>query len=162
VQQQVLVLDPDLPVPNLDTMEQHISESLVNQRMVAVSTSIFGLIALAVAAVGLYGVVSWSVVQRTREIGIRLALGADPHDVMRLVLRDGLRPMAGGLIAGLLLAAVVTRVFVDWLFGVKPADPTSYAAAAVLLIVVMLLASWIPARRALGDRTAWRRTASSR
>ena len=149
VRQQVLALDPELPVPNLDTMEQHISESLVNQRMVAVSTSIFGLIALALAAVGLYGVVSWSVVQRTREIGIRLALGAEPQDVMRLILRDGLRLVAWGLIAGALLAVAVTRLFVGWLFGVSAADPVNYAGAAVLLTGVMLLATWIPARRAL-------------
>ena len=150
VRRQVLALDTDLPVPNLDTMEQHISESLVNQRMVAVSTSIFGLIALAVAAVGLYGVVTWSVVQRTREIGIRLALGAEPRAIVRLILRDALRLVAGGLILGALLAMAVTRVFIDWLFGVKPADPLSYAAGAVLLIAVMLLATWVPARRALG------------
>ena len=150
VRQQVLALDPELPIPDLDTMEQHISESLVNQRMVAVSTGIFGLIALAVAAVGLWGVVSWSVVQRTREIGIRIALGAERHDVMGLILRDGLRLVASGLAAGVPLAVAVTRVFVDWLFGVKPADPASYSAAAVLLTAVMLLATWIPARAALG------------
>lgn len=148
VRQQALASDPDLPVPNLDTMEQHIAESLVNQRMVAVSTSIFGLIALAVAGVGLYGMVSRSVAQRTREIGIRLALGAAPRDVIRLILLDGLRVVAGGLIAGVLLALAVTRVFIDWLFGAKPADPASYARPPIILTAVMLLAAWIPARRA--------------
>ena len=94
--------------------------------------------------------VSWSVVQRTRESGIRIALGAERHDVMGLILRDGLRLVASGLVAGVPLAVAVTRVFVDWLFGVKPADPASYSAAAVLLTMVMLLATWIPARAALG------------
>ena len=149
VRQEVLAMDPDLPVPNLDTMEQHVSDSLVNQRMVAVSSGIFGLVALVLAAVGLYGVVTWSVVQRTREIGIRLVLGAQPSQVMRLILGDGLRLAAGGLAAGVLVTLAVTRVFVDWLFGVKPADPASYVAAGALLAAVMLLASWIPARRAL-------------
>jgi predicted permease len=154
VRQQVQALDPELPVPNLDTMEQHISESLVNQRVVAITTTIFGLIALALAAVGLYGVVSWSVAQRTREIGIRLALGAEPRNIMRVILGDGLRLVAAGLIAGGLLALTVTRVFTDWLFGVNAADPASYATAAVLLTAVMLLAIWIPARRALSMNPA--------
>jgi putative ABC transport system permease protein len=149
VRQEVLAMDPGLPVPNLDTMEQHVSDSLVNQRMVAVSSGIFGLVALVLAAVGLYGVVTWSVVQRTREIGIRLVLGAQPSQVMRLILGDGLRLAAGGLAAGVLVTLAVTRVFVDWLFGVNPADPASYVAAGALLAAVMLLATWIPARRAL-------------
>jgi predicted permease len=124
VRRETLAFAPDLPDPTFDTMDQHISEHLVNQRMVAVSTGIFGLIALALAAVGLYAVIAWSVAQRTREIGVRLALGAQPSNVMRLMLWDGLPVLAIGLGAGVLLSLAVTRLFIDWLFGVAPADPS--------------------------------------
>jgi predicted permease len=149
VRDELLGLDPNLPIPTLDTMEQHIDEHLVNQRLVAVSTSIFGLIALALAGIGLYAVVSWSVVQRIREIGIRLALGAQPQEITRLILSDGLRLVAIGLGAGIVIAVVVTRAFTEWLFGVRPVDLFSYVAAGSLLIGVSLVASWVPARRVL-------------
>ncbi len=149
VRKEVLDFAPDLPAPTLDTMEQHISEHLVNQRMVALSTSIFGLMALVLGAVGLYAIVAWSVAQRTREVSIRLILGARASDVTRLMLRDGLGVLAVGVGSGVLLSLAVTRLFIDWLFGVKPVDPSSYMEAGVLLVSVMLVATWLPARRVL-------------
>jgi len=108
----------------------------------------FALAALVITAVGLYGVISYAVAQRTREIGIRIALGASPNTVRRRVARQGLGLTLAGVGAGAAAALVATRILRSMLFGVAPGDPTVLAAVAVLLAAVALLASWIPARRA--------------
>jgi len=109
---------------------------------------VFGLLALLLAAVGLYGVVACAVNCRTREIGIRLAMGAQAHEVRWMVMVEGASMVAIGLVLGLGGALAATRVFKGFLFGVTPADPLSFAAAASLLAIVSLLANYLPARRA--------------
>jgi len=108
----------------------------------------FALAALVITAVGLYGVISYAVAQRTREIGIRIALGASPNTVGRRVARQGLALTLAGVGVGAAAALMATRILRSMLFGVAPGDPTVLAAVAVLLAAVALLASWIPARRA--------------
>ena len=110
--------------------------------------SSFAIVALALAAIGIYGVVAFLVTQRTREIGIRMALGARAADVLRLVLREGMAPVALGGLAGMLAAVLATRALRSMLFGVTPLDPVSFAAAPALLACVALLACYVPARRA--------------
>src|SRR4029077_6263620 len=108
----------------------------------------FGVLALLLAAIGIYGVVSYSVAQRTREIGVRMALGAKAKDVLKLALGEGLFVIAVGLVLGLLLASVATRVIASFLYGVGATDPLTFAAVPLLLGFVALSASYIPARRA--------------
>ena len=107
------------------------------------------MLALGLAAIGIYGVIAYSVVQRTREIGVRIALGARRADVMRLVLGEGLGMAAAGVALGLAGAAALTRLMASLLFSVTPHDPLTFAAGASLLLLMALLASFIPARRAL-------------
>jgi putative ABC transport system permease protein len=109
---------------------------------------LFGLLGLALAAVGIFGLVSYAVTQRTHEFGVRLALGAQARDVFRLVLRQGLRLALAGIAVGLCAAFVVTRFLTSLLYGVSAADPLTYTGVALLLLVVTLLASYLPARRA--------------
>src|SRR5262249_40461423 len=110
--------------------------------------SLFGVLALALAAMGLYGVTAFAVVQRTHEIGVRMALGAQAADVVRLVLRQGSRLVIIGVALGLLLSAVATRVLAAALYGISPTDPLTFGVITLLLGIVTLLACWIPARRA--------------
>jgi ABC-type antimicrobial peptide transport system permease subunit len=112
------------------------------------AAGILGAIGLILATVGVYGVVSFAAVQRTREIGIRMALGGAPRDVLRLVLKQGVGMVIAGLSVGLLAAWGLTRVMGGLLIGVSPSDPLTYATVALLLTAVALLACWIPARRA--------------
>jgi predicted permease len=148
VQRAVRELDKHLPVYEVRTLSRQLDSALTLQRLTAMFIGGFGFLALALAATGLYGVISYFVVQRTREIGIRLALGAQVKDVMRLVVKQGMALVLIGVSVGLIAAFAVTRFMTSLLFGVSPADPPTYAVAAVLLVVVALLACWIPARRA--------------
>ncbi len=107
-----------------------------------------GLLGLILAVVGVYSVASYAAAQRTQEIGIRMAIGATPRDILKLVLRQGLAIIAIGLLAGLAAAFAGTRLLADLFYGVAPSDPLTYAAVATLLLTVALLACWIPARRA--------------
>jgi ABC-type antimicrobial peptide transport system permease subunit len=107
-----------------------------------------GLLGLVLAVVGVYSVASYAAVQRTQEIGIRMAIGATPLDILRMVLRQGLGVVVIGLLAGLAAAFAGTRLLADLFYGVKPADPLTYVSVAALLLAVALLACWIPARRA--------------
>jgi predicted permease len=150
VQTMVSSLDTGMPMFDLKTFEQHIGVSLFLQRMAATLLSIFGLLALSLAALGLYGVMAYSVSQRTRELGIRISIGAKQRDVLKLVLGQTLVLAAIGIAGGLLTAIAVTRFAANLLYGVSPADPATFALIAVLLFLVSLVAGYFPARRATG------------
>lgn len=137
-----------LPVPPLRSMEDVIAQSTERQSFNMLLMSIFGASALVLAVIGIYGVMSYLVVQRTRELGIRLALGAQKADVLRMVLGEGLRLALVGMAVGLLGALALTRYLTSLLFDVKPSDPLTFLAVSLLLISVALLACYIPARRA--------------
>src|ERR1700736_381192 len=142
-------LDPNLAVTNVFTIEQILSQALWAPRMGGFLLALFGGLALLLSAVGVYGVLSYSVNQQTREIGLRMALGAQRRDVMRLILGQGLRLTVLGLGLGVLVALGLMRVLVSLLFGVRAYDPSTYTAVALLLTAVALLACYIPARRAM-------------
>jgi ABC-type antimicrobial peptide transport system permease subunit len=142
-------LDGQIPVYDLETMEAQIGESLFAERMVAVLSAAFGLLATLLAAVGLYGVMSYSVARRTREIGIRLALGAPRERVLGMVLREVGTLGAWGLALGLPLAVGLARLLASQLFGLPPHDPLTLASATLLLAAVTVLAGLVPARRAM-------------
>jgi predicted permease len=143
-------LAPDLPIIEARSMDDVISgmNGLQVFRMAAIVAAILGGLGLLLASVGVYGVVSFAAVQRTREIGIRMALGGTARDVLRLVLLQGARMVTAGLIVGLLAAWALTRVMGRLLFGVSPSDPLTYATVVLLLSAIAFLACWLPARRA--------------
>jgi putative ABC transport system permease protein len=141
-------IDKDQPVSNVRTMEGILSESIARQRFSMLLLGIFAAVALVLAAVGIYGVMNYSVAQRTREMGIRLALGAQPGLVLMLILRQGLLLTLIGIGVGLAGALALTRVMAGLLFGVGATDPATFAAIVLLLAVVSLIACYIPARRA--------------
>ena len=146
---QVKVLDPKLPVKDLKTVEQMFSESLARRRFSLVLLSIFAGLAVALAAVGIYGLMSYSVSQRTPEIGVRMALGAQTHNIFRLVVGQGMLLAIIGVTMGLIASFGLTRFLASLLFTVSPTDPLTFAGIAVLLSVVALLACYLPARRAM-------------
>lgn len=148
VRRQVQSLEPNLAVTSVESMADVLGGSLFAARMGAVLLAIFGLLALLLAAVGLYGVMSYSVSRRTREIGIRMALGAGTGNVLRLVLKEGMTLVGGGVVAGLIVAAGVTRLLTSFLYGVSPIDALTFVAIPLVLSVVALLANYLPARRA--------------
>jgi predicted permease len=147
-QQEIRALDPKLPVYNVKTLEQYRRDALSDTRIQTVLIVGFGLLALALASLGLYGVLSFGVAQRTREIGIRMALGANRSDVLRLVIGQGFKLISIGVALGLLGALAATRVLQSLLYGVSPTDPATFVGITALLLLVALLACWIPARRA--------------
>ncbi|HKF51896.1 MAG TPA: FtsX-like permease family protein, partial [Candidatus Acidoferrales bacterium] len=140
--------DPDLPVGHTQSMEQILSTSLAFQEFSMVLMSIFAGLALILAAIGIYGSMSYSIAQRTHEIGIRMALGARPGDVLRMVVRQGMTLAAIGLALGIAGAIATTRLLASQLYGVKPTDPAVLTGVFFLLGVVAFLACYIPARRA--------------
>jgi putative ABC transport system permease protein len=141
-------VDKDQAVRDISTMEQAISESISEPRFQTLLLGIFSSLALVLASVGIYGVMSYSVAQRTHDIGVRMALGAKQGDVMRLVLGQGLKSAILGVSAGLVASLALTRVLSNFLFGVTTTDPATFAGVSLLLIAVALLACYIPARRA--------------
>jgi predicted permease len=141
-------VDSGLAVSKVTTLADSVSASLVQERAVATLGTLFGLLALLLAAIGLYGVLAYAVTQRTREIGIRIALGAPACQVRRLILRQGMRWVAAGIGAGLAGALALTRFLSSQLFGVSPADPATFVCVTIFLGGVALLACWLPARRA--------------
>ena len=141
-------LDPTLPVYNLQTLAQQKDGSLYTERLAAALLTLFGLLALSLAAVGLYGVLSYAVTERTREMGIRTALGARPRDLLKLVVGQGILLTLVGLVIGLGAAFALTRLMEKLLFGVSATDPLTFVVIPLLLAGVALLACWIPARRA--------------
>jgi predicted permease len=150
VRREVQAMDPGLPLLEPRTIGQVRNLSLWAPRMGAGLLSLFGLLAMLLAALGVYGVVAYSVGQRRREIAIRMAIGAARRDVVRLVLRQGMRPVVIGIVAGIAGALALARAVASLLFGIGAADPLSFGGAALLLALVALAAVYFPARRASG------------
>jgi putative ABC transport system permease protein len=149
VRAQVAALDRDLPVFNVSTMENLRLVSVIPQRIGGTLMTAFAGFALVLAAIGLFGVIAYAVSERTREIGIRIALGAKPREVFRLVVGQGMKLALIGLLVGLPLALGMGRAVAGLLFGVRPNDFATFAGVAILLALVSLVACYIPARRAM-------------
>jgi ABC-type antimicrobial peptide transport system permease subunit len=144
----VRALDPELPVFELKTMQVALDESLAQARTVALSLAAFATIALTLAIGGIYAVLSYVVGRRRHEIGIRMALGAQSAQVLRMVVRQGLRLVSVGLLIGVPLALLSARVLSSLLVGVTSSDPLTYATVVLVLTATTIVAAWIPARRA--------------
>jgi len=148
VRSKVRALDGTLPLFDQETLVTHSGVALFLDRLAVIFLSVFGLLALALGALGLYGVLAYAVAQRTHEIGVRMALGAQAKDVLKLVVTQGMVLAMIGVAVGLLAAFALTRLMASLLFGVSPTDPLTFAVIALFLTAVALLACWIPARRA--------------
>jgi putative ABC transport system permease protein len=148
VQREIQALDKDQPVADVRTMEQWVAESVARARFSMLLLGIFAAVALVLAAVGLYGVMAYTVTQRTHEFGIRLALGAKSGDVLKMVMGQGLLLALIGVGLGLASAFALTRLMSTLLFEVSTTDPVTFGGIALLLVAVALVASYIPARRA--------------
>ncbi len=149
VRAEARALDPEQPVTKVRTMEQVISQSTAPRRFNTFLLVVFGAAALLLAALGIYGVMAYSVARRTHEIGVRLSLGARPADVLAMVIRQGMTLVVAGLVLGLAGALALTRVIAGLLYGVQPTDPVTFVAVSVLLAAVALAATWLPAHRAM-------------
>jgi putative ABC transport system permease protein len=148
IQNEVRALDKDLPVFNIKTLDDYVAGSVAQPRFNTMLLGIFAGLALVLTAVGLYGVMSYSVAQRTHEIGIRMALGARAGDVLKMVVGQGMLLTLIGMAIGLCAAFMLTRIMSSMLYGVSATDPATFAAVAVALAVVAFAACYIPARRA--------------
>jgi len=140
--------DPEQYVAKIQPMTQLMADAVARRRFNALLTGLFAIVALLLASVGIFGVLNYTVTQQTREIGVRLALGAQTRDVLRLVLGQGVRLVLIGLGLGLTASFALTRVLAGMLFGVTPTDPLTFAAVSLLLTGVALFACYVPARRA--------------
>ncbi|HEV2196154.1 MAG TPA: FtsX-like permease family protein, partial [Candidatus Acidoferrum sp.] len=149
VREQVQNLDKNLALTNVSTIGQVLDRGLWPSRMAAALLSLFGFIALVLAGVGIYGVMAYAVAQRTREVGIRMALGARPLDVMRLVIGQGMILAGAGIAVGLLAAVGVARLFSSLLYGISTADPLTFGSVAMVLALSALAACYFPALRAM-------------
>jgi len=150
IMRQVHAVDPSVVVYNIRTMQERFYDSMARQRFATVMLGAFAVFALLLAAVGVYGVISYLVSQGTRDIGVRMALGAQPANILRLVTRQGMELAGIGIAGGLIGALVLTRVMAGLLFGVSTTDAVTFSAVAVILAVVAFVATLIPARRAIG------------
>jgi ABC-type antimicrobial peptide transport system permease subunit len=148
VRNTIWAVDKDQPVANIDSMEHIVAGAVARQRFSMLLLAIFAGLALSLAAVGIYGVMSYSVAQQTREIGIRIALGAQRGDVLRMTVKEGLKLVGGGLLIGLISAFILTRVMESLLFGISATDPVTFGIICVVLLIVAALASYVPALRA--------------
>jgi putative ABC transport system permease protein len=148
VRKEILAIDPDQPVANVRTMEQWLDTAVAGPRYRTGLLGLFALLALVLASTGIYGVMSYSVAQRTHEIGVRMALGARQLDVLKLVVRQGMGLVLIGVALGLAGAVALTRVMSTLLFGVGAKDPLTMVVVATLLSLVAFVACYIPARRA--------------
>jgi putative ABC transport system permease protein len=149
VEQQMRALDPGMAVRNLKPLEGYIDDAQAPMRFNLILIAIFGAIALTLASVGLYSVMAYSVTQRSHELGIRIAVGASPRDILRLVLGQGMRLTLIGAGVGLVASLLVTRALASLLFGVSATDPLTFIAVPVVLALVAMLACFLPARRAM-------------
>jgi predicted permease len=145
-------VDPNLPVLSVSTISEEVSRLMGNDQLSASLTVIFALLALVLAAIGLYGVMSYNVAQRTNEIGVRLALGAQRENVLWIILREALFLLSAGVVLGLPLSLAATRFLRQQLFGLNPGDPSTYAVALIVVGTVVILSTWLPARRAAAIR----------
>ncbi len=143
----VRAVDSSVPIYDVKTMEERVNESLIGRRFVVLLLTTFAALALLLAALGLYGVISYSVRLRTRELGVRMALGAQRGEVMQLVLLQGARLAAIGVVLGVFFAALLGRVFSSLLFKVGVLNAMPWIAATVILVATVLLASYLPARQ---------------
>jgi predicted permease len=149
IRQSVRDADPNQPISDVKSMDTRITESLGPQRFAMKLLAVFAALAILLAAVGLYGLISYSVAQRTNEIGLRMALGANPAEVLRLVIGEGAKLLFAGAAAGIVAGLVLVRAMQSLLYGVSATDPLSFLGATVLLAIIALVASYIPARRAM-------------
>jgi predicted permease len=148
VRQAIREVDPRLPVAGVGTLAEQVDHSVVDQRLTAQLSSFFSLVAVFLACIGIYGLLSYAVLHRTNEIGVRMALGAQQGQVLSLIMRQGLVLAAAGVAAGMALALVLTRFLATLLFGVQPLDPVTFVCVALLLMLISLAACYLPARRA--------------
>jgi putative ABC transport system permease protein len=148
VQQAIWEVDKDLPVSSAETLEHHLANLIAEPRLYTLLLAVFGAVALVLASVGIYGVISYSVTERTHEIGVRMALGADARKVVGLIVRQGLMLALIGVALGLGAAVALTRVMSTLLYGIGATDPATFVAVSTLLIGVALGACFVPARRA--------------
>jgi len=144
----IRALDPNRPIDHVQTLEEIRDEAIAPQRLNATLIGLFALLALAIATVGVAGVLAFSVSQRTNELGIRLALGAERREIRKMILGEGVAMAAIGLVIGGVAAIPLSRLLTGLLYGVEPADPVTIGASAAMLLVVAIVAAWIPARAA--------------
>jgi ABC-type antimicrobial peptide transport system permease subunit len=140
--------DRDLPIIDVRTQREQINANMQMERAFAALTSGFGVLALALTCVGIYGIMAYSVASRTNEIGIRLALGAQAGQVRGMILRESTWLATAGIVVGVCAALILTRLVKSMLYGIRPCDPAALVGGVLVLLVVALVASWIPARRA--------------
>ena len=145
---EILAFDPAIPIDSVKTLDALLDDNLRQERMIAQLSTVFGGLALLLACIGLYGVLSYAVARRTNEIGIRMALGAERGTVIRMVLRETAVLIAIGLAAGVPASLACARLIQSKLFGLKPADPLTLAAALGIMIAVGTVSGYLPARRA--------------
>jgi putative ABC transport system permease protein len=145
---EIHALDPDQPVADIRTLDQVVAKSIARPRFNALLLAIFAGVALVLASVGIYGVMNYSAAQRTQEIGIRMALGAKPGDILRLVVGHGMKLTLAGIVIGVIASLALTRVMTNLLFGVTTTDLPTFVAVSAVLTTVALVANYIPARRA--------------
>jgi putative ABC transport system permease protein len=148
VRKTVLAADPDQPIANVRTLEQAVSDSLAMRRATLILLSLFAMVAISLACIGVYGVMAYAVSQRARELSIRIALGAQPVEIIKLVLKGGMKPAVAGIFVGLVAAFALSRLVESQLFEVKTHDPLVFIASACLLCMVAALSIYLPARRA--------------
>ena len=148
IAREVRSLDPDLPLIGVKTMDERAADATWRTRALAWLLSLFGALALLLAAIGVFGVMAQAVEQRSREIGLRMALGATPRDITRMVISRAARVSIAGIVGGLVLSAATTRVLSAFLFEVEPDDPATFWAVATMVLTIALVASYLPARRA--------------
>jgi putative ABC transport system permease protein len=148
VRQIIRSLDREMPIFQVGTMENVLSDSISRRKFTAYLLMFFAVTALALALTGLYGLLSYSVSQRTREIGVRIAMGAEPLHVLRLIFGSGIRLLIGGVVVGFLATLAATRILKGMLFQITATDPVTLAGVVISIIVVALLAMYLPAKRA--------------
>jgi putative ABC transport system permease protein len=141
-------VDPDQPVSDVRSMDQRVSQSVGPRRFNMLLLALFAVVALALSAIGIYGVGAYAVAERRREIGVRLALGARGRDVVAMVVRQGVAPALAGAALGIGAAVLLTQLMSGLLYGVTPTDPLTFGAVALVLLFVAIVAAWLPARRA--------------
>src|SRR4030095_6918667 len=148
LKREIRVIDKDQPIAQVQTLDDKLSESIAPQRFTLLLLGIFALIALSLASAGIYGVMAYAVTQRTHEIGVRMALGARPVDVLKLMVRQGMMVVLIGAAIGLAAAFATTRLMASLLFEVSAKDPVTFVVVTTVLVIVALFACYIPARRA--------------